>query len=138
MPSVFVDSQAPPDETGLRGVLGKAWAAWDALLVELRQPERRLGTEWKFYGRAHGWQLKASSGTRAVLYLVPGRGSFTAALALRDGALAALRASDLPRSLVRRIEGAKAFAEGRPARVEVTGKQELRIVKTLLAIKLAS
>ena len=94
--------------------------------------------EWKYYGEKHGWQLKLLARKRAVAYLIPRQGHFTAALALRPAALAAVRSSGLPEALIRAIDAAKPSSEGKPARVDVTGARELAWVKELIGIKLAS
>jgi hypothetical protein len=95
-------------------------------------------SEWKFYGQKHGWQLKVMARRRALLYLIPRRGHFVAALALREPAIAALREHGVPEPLVREIEEAKPSPEGRPARVEVRGPGELSLVKQLISTKLAA
>jgi hypothetical protein len=135
MASVFTDKATRPDRTSLARALGRAGKAWDAISHHLDQDER-LVCAWKFYGEKHGWQWKVEHNKRAILYMVPGEGCFTAALGLKEKAVAALRSSQLPPALVREIEVAKAYAEGRPARVAVTGMGEVEIVKQLVALKL--
>lgn len=127
MPSVFLEKAAPPDAAHLAQALGKANAAWVALVGDLEG----LALEWKFYGAKHGWQLKAVKGKRSILYLVPNEGSFTAALALRPAAVARLA---LP--FRREVEGAKPGPEGHPARVQVKTRGDLQLVKQLVALKL--
>jgi hypothetical protein len=124
-----------PPELSL--LLGKARTAWDALRTFLDGLEGVTG-EWKFYGEKHGWQLKLVAHKRALLYLIPRDGRFTAALALRDPAIATLRAAGIPDAVVREIEAAKPSPEGKPARVEVRGARELPLVKKLVAAKLAA
>jgi hypothetical protein len=133
-PSPASGSTDPPESTAQ---LGKARPAWDALRSYL---EAVPGTTsaWKFYGPRHGWQLKVTLNRRALIYLIPRAGNFTAALALREPAIAALRASRLPAQQIRDIEQAKASPEGKPARVVVTGARQLGWVKTLVEIKLQS
>jgi hypothetical protein len=127
-------SGEPPE---LSRLLGKARKPWDALRAHLEGLEG-VASEWKFYGARHGWQLKVVAQRRALLYLIPREGRFTAALALRADAIAALRSSGVPAKLVREIEAARESPEGKPARVEVSGMRELAVVKTLIAVKLAT
>ena len=75
---------------------------------------------------------------RAVLWMSPREGRFLASLALRDDAVTALRTAPLPVSLVEEIEGAKAWPEGRPARVMVTNLDHVRWIRTLVGIKLGT
>lgn len=124
----------PPDATAL---LGKARPAWDAIRAFLDAVPGAT-SEWKFYGARHGWQLKVTKDRRALIYLIPRSENFTAALALREPAIAALRASKLPAQQIHDIEQAKASSEGKPARIIVTGARQLGWVKALVEIKLQS
>lgn len=122
----------PPD---LATLLGSAKKHWDALL-ELLEGEEGVVPEWRFYGKKHGWQLKVSAGKRALAYLIPRPGRFTAAFALRAGAIAALRESGFPEELAGEIEAADEAPEGKPARVEVRRARDLSLVKKLVRAKL--
>lgn len=124
----------PPDLTPL---LGKAKPAWDALCKFLAEAPGTT-SEWKFYGAKYGWQLKVTAKRRALVYLIPREGRFTAALALRDDAIEALRAARFPAERLREIDEARASTEGKPARIEVTGVPDLRLVKMLVSAKLGS
>lgn len=135
---VFPEKAHPPADAALKEALGKAKPHWDALLAHLDDDHEGLAREWKFYGAKFGWQLKVAGKKKAILYLVPRAGRFLAALALDQKAVAALKASDLPAELVREVEIAKAYPEGRPARVEVTARKQLDVVKRLIALKLAA
>jgi hypothetical protein len=135
MTNPFNDKAAKPAEAALSKALGKSRPLWDALLAYL--DEAGVGREWKFYGAKYGWQIKAATKKVAVLYMIPHEGSFLAALALKGKAVEAVRASKLPAALIKEIVNAKEYAEGRPARIEVTGKKQADIVKQLVAIKLA-
>jgi hypothetical protein len=122
----------PPEMTPL---LGETRKLWEALCTFLDELEGVTG-EWKFYGEKYGWQLKVTAKRRALLYLIPRPEHFTAAMALREPAIAALRERGIPEPLVREIEAAKASSEGKPARVEVRNPRDLTVVKKLVAIKL--
>jgi hypothetical protein len=137
MPSSLTDPGHAPDDADLRAALGAARPAWDAILAYLAGREG-LTREWKFYAGGHGWQLKIKDKKAAVLYLIPRDGSFLAAMPLKDAAVAALPGTDLPADVIRAIQTAKPAVEGRPARIEVTGARQADIVKTLLALALAT
>jgi Protein of unknown function (DUF3788) len=126
----------PPDDATLEQALGTTKKVWDSLIDHLDQLPNGLVREWKYYGKKHGWQMKVTDGQRAVLYLIPHDGSFVAALALNDKAVAALRLQKIPSRLVREIRNSKTYREGRPARIDVTSGSDLTVVKKLLALKL--
>lgn len=127
------DAADEPREVAAR--LGKARPAWEALRAFLDAVPGATSA-WKFYGAKHSWQLKVTMNRRALVYLIPRAGSFTAALALRRPAVAALRDSKLAAAQIREIEAAKPSPEGQPARIVVTGARQLAWVKQLVMIKL--
>ena len=59
-----------------------------------------------------------------------------ASFALGDKAVAAARASGLPKRVVKIIDEAKKYAEGTAVRIDVNGPEDVAVVKTLAAIKL--
>src|SRR5687768_12361295 len=123
----FDDKSVKPDDAALAKALGKSKTQWDALLCYL--DESGVSREWRFYGAKYGWQIKAANKKSAVLYMIPHDGSFLGALALKGKAIDAVRASNLPPALIKEIESGKEYSEGRPARIEVTGKKQADLVK---------
>ena len=139
MSKIVFDSRADqPDEQSLADVLGDAWPCWEQLDRFLHEHSAGLQVEWKFYGKKHGWQLKAIKQKRSVLYMIPDEGSFRAGLALNGPALDELQQSGLPPALIEEVMEAKAYPEGKPARVVVTSSEEVQIVEQLVQLKLAS
>jgi len=136
MTTSFGGGTNAPDDATLEQALGKTKKVWDTIIDHVDQLPNGLVREWKYYGKKHGWQLKVTDRKRAVLYLIPHHGSFLAALALNDKAVAALPSQKILPRLVREIATAKTYPEGRPARVEVTSTSDLTVVKKLLALKL--
>lgn len=135
MSSVFDEKTEPPDDAALTRALGRSKAHWDAILRHVEGIEG-VSVEWKFYGKKHGWQVKALRKRRALIYLIPHPGSFLAGMALDEQALEAVRGSALPPALIEEIVAAKPSSEGHPARVEVGTKARAELVQRLLAIKL--
>lgn len=131
----FDDKSAPPDDVALTVALGRSKQAWDAALAHVRSIDG-VDVAWRFYGSKHGWQIKVTHRKKALLYLIPHAGKFVAATALPRHAVEALDDAGLPAALVAEIRAAKAYAEGTPARVEVSSAKQLAIVKRLLALKL--
>jgi len=135
MIAIFGRGTQAPDDAALARTLGKTKRVWDAILDHIDRLPNGPVREWKFYGRKYGWQMKVTDRKRALMYLVPHDGSFLAAFALNDKAVAALRSQNIPESLMRDITTGKSYPEGRPARVEVTTSSDLMVVKKLLEIK---
>jgi hypothetical protein len=137
MASIFPDKTARPTDGNLATALGRTKAHWDAIVGHVAREHPNLARDWKFYGSKYGWQLRIIRKRSVVLYLIPHAGSFLVATALKSEALARLRESGLPSNLVAEIEAAKTYAEGRPARVEVTEEPQVDVVLRLLALVLS-
>ena len=138
MGNPLTDKLKKPTPARLSRALGRTKKHWDLLEAYVTNHCEGLSCEWKFYSGPHGWTFKVMKKKRAVLYMTPMEGSFTASMALKNEALEGLRASNLPQDLIMEILEAKAYPEGRPARVEVTSQKKIGIVKKLIALKLAN
>jgi hypothetical protein len=136
MSSVFDEKTAPPNDAALTQALSRSKTHWDAIMRHIEGIEG-VTVEWKFYGKKHGWQVKALRKKKALIYLIPHQGSFLAGMALDERALAAVRGSTLSPAFVEEVAAAKPSPEGHPARVEVTSKVGAELVRRLLAIKLS-
>jgi hypothetical protein len=66
----------------------------------------------------------------------PCAGCFRASLILGDRAIAAARASDLPKAVLKEIAGARRYAEGTGIRLLVKTAEDQSPVRTLVEIKL--
>lgn len=133
--AVFVDKSPKPDATRLAAALGRARPHWDAILTYASAAAPKVKSEWKFYKTQSGWILKVSTPARALMWMVPHRGSFLVSMALREAAVEAVRDSKLPRRLVRELEAAPDYPEGRPVRIEVSKPAHVATVKALIRFK---
>jgi hypothetical protein len=134
--SVFDDRESPPTDRALGQALGSAAKVWDRLKEALVRECGGLDEEWGFAGVKYGWSLRLKRGSRVVLYLTPGAGSFLASLALGEKASAAARAARLPQRLLALIEAAPRYAEGRGVRVPVRTARDASGIPKLVALKL--
>ena len=134
--SIFAESHESPGNATLLEALGAAKAHWDALITRIEERCDGLRSEWKHYGKKHGWQLKFTYRRRALLWMIQHDGSFLAGMSLREAGVVALRETGLPKDFIEKVESEKPYREGWPARVEVTGPEEVSMVETLLEVKL--
>lgn len=136
-PNAFIGRPEPPAEADLESALGPAKALWDQLLAALASDLDITTREWNSYSRKAGWAMRLKRGARAIVYLSPGRGCFTASFALGDKAVAAARASRLPKRVIRTIDEARKYAEGTAVRLEVKKSDDLAAVQTLAELKVS-
>jgi hypothetical protein len=72
------------------------------------------------------------------LYLLPREGHFLTAFVFGEKATAVVRASDVPAAVVKELNEARPYAEGRGVRLEIRTRQDLATMKKLAAIKMAN
>lgn len=128
--NAFIGQASEPDDAQLTAELGSARRWWDELLAEVPECDVQ---EWNSYSPNAGWALRLKHGGRAILYLSPGHGGFTASFALGGRAVKAARAAGL-----RVVEGARKYAEGTAVRIDVKSSRDVATVRKLAEIKLAN
>ncbi len=82
------------------------------------------------------WTLQPVLGKRTILYVSPSADCFGVSLVLDDKAVAAARASDLSKSLLKDLAEARRYAEGTSIRLVVRKPGDLKAVRALVEIKL--
>ena len=84
----------------------------------------------------YGWSLRPLLKKRTILWMGPCQDCFRVSFALGDKAVAAARASELPKALLEQIASARRYAEGTPVRLIIKSADDLAPVRTLVEIKL--
>jgi hypothetical protein len=135
--SAFDDKSRPPSDSDLAATLGNTYALWNELQEQIASRFAPLAMEWGFTSKTSGRWLRLKQKKRAVLYMIPCKGYFLASFALGEKAVKAAHESDLPASVLKVIDGAKKYAEGRGVRLEVRSSKDVRAVETLALIKMA-
>ena len=125
----------PPSETDITTALGPSRGLWDELLHQVRRDFAPLTEEWVFSGRKHGWALRLKRRDRAVLYLKPLEHSFRVSLALGPRAVDGARRSKVPAPILRLIDEAVQYPEGKAVRLEIRGPKDIQVALRLVAIK---
>jgi hypothetical protein len=134
--SAFDDRSRPPRDEDLEEKLGKALVHWNELKSRLASRFGPLSEDWGFSSKATGWGLRLKRRERTVLYMTPCEGYLLASFALGEKAVKAALGSDLPPSVLKVIDGARKYAEGRGVRIEVRNAGDVRNVEKLAAIKM--
>jgi hypothetical protein len=136
--SAFDDKSAPPRDDELAKVLGRTSGHWDKLRAAIAARFEPLTETWKFSGKQWGWTLQLKQKKRAVLYMTPRRRYFAVGFALGEKAVKAARQSGVPAAVLKIIDDAPKYAEGRGVRLEVRTKKDVDIVEQIAAIKMAN
>lgn len=133
--SAFTDKTHQPTNKDLRTVLGKAYSAWVRLIELVSDRIDPISQVWGFTSASTGWGLRLKRNDRIILYMTPRDDHFLVSFALGEKAVAAARASKLPRTVLKAIESAPKYAEGRGVRLEVRQAREVSALATLAEIK---
>lgn len=135
-PNAFAGQTKKPDAKALEKSLGPSLSLWQSLVVDLKHDLKIDTAEWHTGSAKLGWSLRLQVRKRNIVYLGPREGSFIAAFALGDRAIAAAVASELPAYVLKNISGSRRYAEGTAVRIEVRTAEHVEIVKKLAKIKL--
>jgi hypothetical protein len=135
--NAFLEKTTKPTDAELAEALGRpAKALWDKLVAELAEEHDVTIPDWHSYSRKAGWTLRLKRKDRAIVYLTPSRGCFMASFALGEKAAKAARESGVPPAVVKIIDEARRYAEGRAVRIEVRGPRDVASVVKVAVAKL--
>lgn len=135
--SVFDDKAQPPSEAGLARALKGSFVFWNELQEKIGSTFVPLTIEWGFTSKTTGWGLRLKHKERIILYLTPCAGHFLASFALGEKAVQAAHKGKLPTSLLKIIDSARKYAEGRGVRLKVTSARDVRNIEKLAVIKMS-
>jgi Protein of unknown function (DUF3788) len=133
--SAFVEKSKQPQDADLEETLGPAYVHWNVLKNLIASRFGPVSFEWGF---ATGWGLRVKTVKRTILYLTPCEGYFLASFALGEKAVNAAHQNALPAAVLRVIDSAKKYAEGRGVRLKVRSSKDVRNVEKVATIKMAT
>lgn len=136
--SAFDDKSRPPRVDDLAATLGNTFVFWNELKRRIASRFAPLSEEWGFASKKTGWGLRLKREKRIILYMTPCRGFFMASFALGEKAVKTAHESDLPVSVLKVIDNARKYAEGRGVRLEVRSAEDVHNVEKLAVIKMSN
>lgn len=136
--SAFDDKSKQPTDADLALALERSFVLWNQLKARIAARFKPLTFEWGFSSKTTGWGLRLKHKDRIILYMTPGNGYFLASFVLGEKAVQAAHEAKLPSSILKDIESAKKYAEGRGVRFKVTRARDVRNIEKLAAIKMSN
>ena len=121
----------PPTAGDVANLLGRSHAQFQVLTGR-----PGAACEWRRYGKTAPWVVKVSEGDRTLFYIAPKPGHFEVTVVLGERAVAAALAGRVGKKLHASIREAKPYVEGRPVRVLVRSRADVKAVEELVAVKL--
>ena len=131
----FDDKAKAPDDKALAKGLGPSKKLWDEFVGHIGAKYGPVTEAWGFY---RSWSLRLKHKKRTIVYLLPRDGHFLCAFVYGGKATEAARAAKLPQAVIKAIDEAPVYAEGRGFRLEVRSERDLSVMNRLAAIKMAN
>jgi len=136
-PNAFIGKTTIPSPTELSCVLDQTAPLWAELIDSLAK-DQGLDKEWNSLKPKYGWNLILKLKKRRIVYLGPCVGCFRVSFILGDKAVAAARASNLPKQILKLLDEAPHYPEGTGLRLLVKTAKDLPAIRKLAQIKLAN
>ena len=134
---VFPEKEIKPAPEKVSAVLGKCDSLWQEIARYVESVYPTVIKEWKFPGAKYGWSYRLKDRKRVIIYMIPQRGFFRVAFVFGEAATKKVLHSSVSEKIKDDLRNARAYAEGRGIRIDVTGKPILKDIFTLVDIKLA-
>jgi hypothetical protein len=128
---VFTDCRQLPSEKELHRALNSAFGAWKKLvgIIQRRFPEARQ--QWRYYNTTKGWVMIIRNHSHTLLYLAPGRGSFSITILLSEHMV---RKHD--HVFLGKIQGLfpmmRKFQQDFPLKLEITRERDIGEVEAII------
>jgi hypothetical protein len=135
--SCFVDRKREPSRASIRRSLAGARPAWDDLEAHLADTYRLKSSFHYMYGERYGWALRFERSGRLVLAMYPNHGHLTVQIILSQAQIAVANAMSLPPRIVRVIERARNYPEGRWLFIPVRSAKGAKELRRLIVLKLS-
>lgn len=137
-PNAFIGKTTQPTHEELATTLGPTAHLWTQLLESLTEDLSNPDREWYSLRPKYGWSLLLKIKKRRIVYMGPCEGCFRVSLVLGDKAMAAARATTLPKSVLKLLDDAPHYAEGTGLHFLVKNPKDLPAIRKLAKIKLAN
>jgi hypothetical protein len=136
--SAFDDKLKPPQSQDLAATLGSAFIFWNELKAKVEARFGPVSFEWGFTSKTTAWGMRVKAEKRTILYMTPCEDYFLASFALGEKAVKAAHDAGLPASVLKIIDEAKKYAEGRGVRLKVKSARNVLSVEKLAIIKMST
>jgi hypothetical protein len=138
-PNAFLGKPDQPSEVEVDAALGPAAPLWTELIHGISADAGKITEEWQgILFDLYGWSLRISKKSRNIVVLAPCNDCFRVAFMLSDGAVEAVKESNLPRKVARILASAPRHPNGTGLRLTVNSASDLPAIRRIVQIKLAN
>jgi hypothetical protein len=129
------DSEVFPDETLLKGIFGRGYPAYAALLELL--DASGISREWIYYRDVRAWLCKASLKKKTIIWMCACRGFLRATFYIPAAHIEGLYGLDISDEAKARVRGTENTGKSKGVAFEVRSKAVLRDLEAVMRYKLA-
>jgi hypothetical protein len=128
----FTDKQKTPQQNEVKTAIGACFPLWQELITHI-QDTYTPREEFKFlYGRNYGWGIRFQAKSKLLACLYPTSGYFTVQIILNPAEVEAVRSMDPGEGVVRAIDAATPYPEGRWLFIPVESQAGLEDIKKII------
>jgi hypothetical protein len=128
------DESVYPDETVLKKVLGRSFAAYQNLLKLFAAHE--VSHEWRYYQDGKAWLCKVQKKKKTITWMSAQTGFIKAGIYVPERYLDNLLKLDIDEETKERIKSTKNVGKSRPCIFDVKTKATLKDLETVMMYKI--
>ena len=132
---LFIDKKNQPTEAEILEAVGPKLPMWKALIEHIHE-HYSTDEDFKFlYGKKYGWGVRFRVKKQLLTNLYPVSDGFTVQINLSQTAIDQTLSQNFGRNVKEAIDRATPYPEGRWLFVPVDSEEDIRDVKSLLALR---
>ena len=130
------DESIYPDENVLKGVLGRSYPSYCALL-ELFE-ENGMQYEWRYYKDGKAWLCKVQKKKRTIIWMSAWQGFMRAAIYIPERIIGEVYSLPIQEETKERIKATKNVGKSKPCLFEIRNQKILKDMDTIMQFKIRS
>ena len=132
----LTDSSVYPDENVLKGVLGKSYQAYCALLELFDQ--YGMHHEWRYYNDGKAWLCKVQKKKRTIVWMSAWKGYMQAAIYIPERIISEVYSLPVSTDTKERIKTTNNVGKSKPCLFEIRNQKILKDLETIMDFKISS
>lgn len=130
------DKSVYPDETVLRGVLGRSYQAYRAMLELFDRNDMHY--EWRYYMDGKSWLLKVQKKKRTIIWMSAWRGFMKAAIYIPERQIHGVYELPISEDTRERIRKTSNVGKSKPCIFEIRNQKVLKDMEEVMQFKIQS
>jgi hypothetical protein len=128
------DKSVYPDETVLKGVLGRSYPSYCALLELFNRNEMHY--EWRYYMDGKAWLCKVQKKKRTIVWMSAWKGFMKATIYIPEKHLDSVYALPILKETQERIRTTRNVGKSKPCIFEIRNQKALKDFDTVMQFKI--